>query len=443
MRPLPGALLLATLLTVTAVLTGAAVSAQPRTPAYIGLGEARSLASALPPASRPADLPAAAATDAATRWRGWVSSHDQAIRRRLADGDEDTVLNWLLLGRTFTALPPASSADLARARIDPFILALEASGTDERRRFARRHLERRGLRFGGTAADRDRARAYLLRALEEMLAAPAARAAAGARQSSAAPASAFDQRGLSLDTSLQPNFAIEQSLQAAKARGTVAAGAFRRIGIIGAGLDFADKNSGFDFYPVQTVQPFALLDTLQRLGLAAAGTVEIVALDSPRVLEHVRAARASRNYVIQLPLAETAPWSLEFRRYWATVGTQVGSAVAANGPAGVAQRAVRVAPAALATLGAEDLNIIVQRQAGASFDLVVATNVLVYYAPFEQAMAMANIAAMLGPRGLFLTNTTLPAVPAAGLARAGSQVTLYTTDGRGDEIIWYRRAGQP
>ena len=38
------------------------------------------------------------------------------------------------------------------------------------------------------------------------------------------------------------------------------------------------------------------------------------------------------------------------------------------------------------------------------FDLVVATNVLVSYDPFEQALALSNIAAMLEPGGFFLTN---------------------------------------
>ncbi len=80
-----------------------------------------------------------------------------------------------------------------------------------------------------------------------------------------------------------------------------------------------------------------------------------------------------------------------------------------------------------------------ERSRRGPFDLVVATNVLVYYGAFDQALAMANIAAMLSPNGVFVTNTTLPDVPATGLQRAGSHVTLYTSDGRGDEIIWYQR----
>ena len=38
------------------------------------------------------------------------------------------------------------------------------------------------------------------------------------------------------------------------------------------------------------------------------------------------------------------------------------------------------------------------------FDLVVATKVLVYYNRLEQALAMANIARLLNPGGIFLAN---------------------------------------
>src|SRR4030095_3319659 len=72
----------------------------------------------------------------------------------------------------------------------------------------------------------------------------------------------FRDRGLSLDTSILPTFAIDQALETMKSDGLLRPHSIRRGAVIGPGLDFADKNSGFDFYPVQTLQPFTTIDSL-------------------------------------------------------------------------------------------------------------------------------------------------------------------------------------
>ena len=441
---------------VPSLLVSAGVSTQPRAPRYITLADVRPLLMPLA-ASLPPDLPSTSGPLANDRWLTWVANHDRAIRQRLREGDEDTILNWLLLGQSFTALPPvrlsgnasdaavANATELIRTRVDALIRALESSGGDERRLFARAYLEARGLRFG-TTAGRAATRNYLLQALQRMF-----QAARGqqpdARAATATPASPFARRGLSLDTTIQPNFAVERSLLNLKTRRLIPAGSVRRVAIVGPGLDFADKNTGFDFYPVQTVQPFAVLDALHRNALIdTSGTVEIVVVDiSTRVLEHVAAARkaATAGYVLRLPLARTEPWSPELRRYWNTFGDQIGTPVSSPAPAGIDLRTIRVSTAAIDSLVADDANIIVERSRLAPFDLVIATNVLLYYGPFDQALALSNVEAMLKSGGLFLTNTALPGIPSSRLLRVGSEVTLYTTDGRGDEIIWYQRPAAP
>ena len=440
----------------TALVASSAVFTQPRAPNYITLEEVRPLLAPLA-ASLPPDLPSASGPQANGRWLTWIASHDRTIRQRLREGDEDTILNWLLLGQSFTALPPvrlsgnaseaavASATELIRTRVDALVQALESPGGDERRLFARAYLEARGLRFG-TTAGRAATRNYLLQALQRMF-----QAASGqqpvARGATATPTSPFERRGLSLDTTIQPNFAVERSLLNLKTRRLIAAGSVRRVAIVGPGLDFADKNTGFDFYPVQTVQPFAVLDALRRHDLIdRAGKVEIVVVDiSSRVLAHVAAARkaAAAGYVLRLPLARTEPWSPELRRYWNTFGEQIGTPVSAPAPAGIDLRTIRVSAAAVSSLVADDANVIVERSRLAPFDLVIATNVLLYYGAFDQALAMSNVEAMLEGGGLFLTNTALPDVPSSRLTRVGSEVTLYTADGRGDEIIWYRRSAGP
>lgn len=48
-----------------------------------------------------------------------------------------------------------------------------------------------------------------------------------------------------------------------------------------------------------------------------------------------------------------------------------------------------------------NVNIVTERLDGEAFDLVIATNVFIYYAVLEQALAMSNVEAMLKP-GAFL-----------------------------------------
>src|SRR5260370_413984 len=72
----------------------------------------------------------------------------------------------------------------------------------------------------------------------------------------------YQDRGLSADTSLLPNYALEDTLKTMLRKGTIQPGSVHRILVIGPGLDFADKRDGYDFYPVQTIQPFAMLEAV-------------------------------------------------------------------------------------------------------------------------------------------------------------------------------------
>src|SRR5262249_52738489 len=99
----------------------------------------------------------------------------------------------------------------------------------------------------------------------------------------------FESRGLSVDTSLLPNYALEDTLRALQAKGVLSAGSVRRVAVIGPGLDFADKRDGYDFYPVQTIQPFAVLEAVGRLQLTDPVAVQVVASDlNPAVVSHIK-----------------------------------------------------------------------------------------------------------------------------------------------------------
>src|SRR5690606_34191247 len=109
----------------------------------------------------------------------------------------------------------------------------------------------------------------------------------------------------------------------------------------------------FDFYPPQTIQPFAIVDSLLRLGLAAETGLQVTAFDlNPRVNEHLEAAarraREGEGYVVHLPLAGIGRWAPALVEYWKEAGRRVGEEVpplpVPDTIADLALRAVRVRP---------------------------------------------------------------------------------------------------
>lgn len=335
--------------------------------------------------------------------------------------------------------------------------ALAKPGNDERLIYVRSVLDGKGLRLD-TAAGQQRAREYLLENVdrfrkETLEYARAVNSVEQPNKKDEVALTFFQQRGLSLDTSLFPNFALEQTLMQLKAQNLLPAEGVRRIAIVGPGLDFADKNEGYDFYPVQTVQPFGVMDSLVRLGLARVNTLDVVSLDiSSRTNAHLTRARAQARrgnaYVIQLPLDRNVPWTPEVLAYWQHFGEQIGHAAdpvaqPASLPA-VNLRAVSVNPQVVERIRTGDLNIVWQRQVllpAEKYDMAIATNILIYYGPFEQRLAMSNFAAMLKPGGLLLSNNVLPDYPASGLSRVAQTVTPYSTRvADGDRVIAYRRS---
>ena len=421
----------------------------------------------------PKDLSGQIAGGLEAAWPAWVSRQDAAIRARLARGDEDSIVNLWLYGTTFTTRPRATARDIARlrgrdeheelllGRLDDLVDGMSSPGANERLQFARQVLERQGI-DPASPPGKQQARVYLVAARERAIAEHARYqrllASAGAVGDSArldAYVDAYRDRGLSSDTSIQADFAVHQALHAIRASGGLAPGSIRRVAIVGPGLDFTDKVDGHDFYPQQTIQPFAVVDSLIRTGLAAPDRLRVTTLDlSPRVNRHIEAARerARRGdaYVLQLPLDRDVPgreWRPEMVEYWNSFGGTVGDAVEAAAPPPGARdvrvRAVRVSPEIVLSLVPYDLNIVLERldplDPQERFDLIVATNVLVYYDAFQQALALANIVHMLRPGGLFLTNYAV--VPAASMDPAPLAVTKVFWDRQhnGDTVFTFRK----
>jgi hypothetical protein len=458
---------------------------------YIGYEQARPILEVLKQAL-PTELQSllaqssAAAQNPAAAWDQWVVARDRQIRARLERGDEDSLVNFLLFGSSFTSrkritleflaevgrkqanlgssVSPEGAELLAtvKGRAEDLIHGIEAPGQNERLLFARRFLEQKGYSFADPTA-RHRAIEYLLanfaRVLKEQ--AEYAESLANARKNRdpseefAERSRLYRERGLSSDTSLRPDFAIAQALAEIKARGLIPQASVGRVAIIGPGLDFTDKQDGYDFYPQQTVQPFAVMDSLFRLGLSSPQSLDVTTLDlSPRINDHLaRAARSAQRgipYTVQLPF-ETAPGlKPDFITYWKAFGGLIGTEVQpARVPPAFGEtrvRAVRVKPQYVSRVSPVDLNIVLQRldlDASEKFDLIIATNILVYYDTFEQSLALANIASMLRPSGFLLSNNGLAELPSIPMRSVGYQTAVYSDrPADGDHIVWYRRTNE-
>ena len=222
--------------------------------------------------------------------------------------------------------------------------------------------------------------------------------------------------------------------------------------MIGPGLDFTNKAEGYDFYPLQTIQPFALADSLVRTGLATAADLRMTTFDlSPRVNQHLETARdralQGTPYDLQLPLDaddSTHHWTPELVSYWQHFGERIGSSIQALAPPapGLRVRAIRIPPDVMKYVAPRDLNIVVQRLAGSeppAFDLVVATNILVYYDAFEQGLALANVASLLRPGGYFVTNYVVYPTPPMEARPTVTVPVFFDRQRNGDTLLCYAR----
>ena len=453
---------------------GGLVSAESTT-VNIPFADGRPILDLLQPQLWPAELRGKTAAALESFWPDWVKREDAAIRARVQAGDEDSIANFLLFGTSFTKQPRATETQLAgivvrqretgattfvpspllKGRIEDFIAGLAAPAGNERLQFARDVIARLGIDIS-TEDGRTRLRRYLEDRAALVGSAVHAPTLSDPNASLVDQITIFRDRGLSSDSAIPIEFGIEQALATIRADGTMPSASVRRVAIIGPGLDFTDKQEGYDFYPPQTIQPFAVIDSLRRIGLAAPAGVQLTTFDlSARVLAHIATARRraseGKAYSLVLPRALDRSWSSELTAYWQRFGDHIGQQASVPAPppgAGrVSVRGVLVQPSVVLSLEPRDLNIVLQRveplATGEQFDLIVATNILLYYDVFEQSLAMTNIAKMLRPGGVFLTNDGLLELPAAAVRSAGERDVTYMklpdSSVKGDHLTWYQR----
>lgn len=436
-------------------------SAMAQKPQFLPFSEAQPVLNAYS-----STLPAELKQPTAAAWDKWVRNQDFQIRTRLERGQEDTLTNLLRLGVTYTKEERISYTYLERfgkdkyvdslvnKRADDLIRALTAPHPSEGMAEMRGFLEKQNFNLK-TPDGQKRVKAYLLANLGRMRDEVIRAEGELYKNKNANLSQQFKDRGISTDSNLYPDYMIQLHLQHMIEQGLLKPGSIHRVAIVGPGLDFVNKNSGSDFYPPQTTQPFAVIDTLARLKLADPATVELYTFDiSSRVNRHLDKARkdaaAGKWYTIQLLSSPNDQWNKDyaagFLDYWQKLGDQIGKPAAKipvpEAAHDIWNRAVSVRPAVVQRVTPEDMNVVfqtVQLPTDKQFDLVIGTNIFVYYAGLEQSLARANLGTMIKPGGFLISNELLPAkAPSKLVDSLQTKVEL----GRGDTEYMYLYARQ-
>ncbi len=376
----------------------------------------------------------------AAEWDAWIRERDGIIRGRIDHGIEDSLSELILFGTSFPAPAKLASAadavnaagDLtanARARLDAFVQAIDQLDS-ERFRIVLEFLRRQRV----TQEELTPFLSGIVRrfALEE----------AGLKKKQARA-----DVGVSPETSLLINYAVEETLRALKTSHALPTH-IQRIAVIGPGLDLAGDPDVNDFFPPQSIQPFAVLEAVLRLGAASPSEVLLTVVDfNPLVVSHLRSsvvkARAGQHYVLQLPRPGAAGWNAAAVSYWQHFGETIGTPAAPlTAPAGIELRAVAVKPQLGARMIVDDVNIVTQTLEtipGQGFDLVVATNLFAYYTRVEQTLALTSVARLLGSGGILVANGISSSVKVQEFDDLGVHHVTYSDSESGDDLTAYKR----
>jgi hypothetical protein len=409
-----------------------------------------------------------------SQWSDWVKKGDADIRRRLELGDEDSIVNQFLFGNSFTKQPRLTENEInrlaqekskdavklyeevIRERLEDYVKVILSSTENERMSYARDYFRKKIKVEINTEEGKTEIKKIvinsLVRAINEAknYTAIIEQTRNNKDEEFSARSTVYQARGLSSDTSLKPNFAIENAIKQIQEKGV--AKSILRVAIVGPGLDFTDKDQGYDFYPPQSIQPFAVIDSLLKLKLASKANLKIDTYDlSPKVNSHIAglSERFKKNqpYPIQLPLISDTNWKNEFITYWSSFGSFVGKQsqplTAPPNLKNLKLRSVLINSEYLAKIKPFDTNIVVQSPVlleKDKYDLIIGTNIFVYYGEFEKALIMKNLDKMLRKGGIVLSNDALTDIAVTDVHKIGQTETFYSDNKiDGDLVIWYQK----
>jgi predicted TPR repeat methyltransferase len=107
----------------------------------------------------------------------------------------------------------------------------------------------------------------------------------------------------------------------------------------------------------------------------------------------------------------------------------------------IRSRAVGIFPNVVSKVVPADLNVVLQvpqLPPDRRFDLIIGTNIFLYYGSFEQALVRANLGNIIQPGGFLLSNNALPGT-APSLLTDSLQTQVTIRPGVVDRIFSYVR----
>jgi hypothetical protein len=259
----------------------------------------------------------------------------------------------------------------------------------------------------------------------------------------------YQARGLSTDTSVEAGYVVFLGL--ATLQQLEPQRRIRSVLVVGPGLDLAPRTDLVDAGEPQSYQPFAVMDALLMLGLAARYEVKVAIVDiNPRVVDWVQRVRGTRRRLhLVSGVAETdrVRFTSGFRQYFESIGKGLSTPTPLEERSGRLVKSMdmdlRVAP----RFGAEQLDVVLER-IDARFDVIVVTTVFPYLTDTDLLLALTNLTAMLAPGGVLLHNEPRPllaeATAALRLALLHSRSAVIATVEGADsplyDSIWMHRA---
>jgi SAM-dependent methyltransferase len=315
---------------------------------------------------------------------------------RLQRGEQEHLAYYVLQARAFTKKPPippgaaaqdfhdhdAVASPAARARMREFLKELPKKTQDPRMMLWQRAL-----------APEQRTLAYLEQCHAEAMRFLYAREVTRER-------GLYRRRGFSLDSVMEAGYAVWNGLGVV--RDLKQGERYSRALVVGPGLEFSPRIGFREDLPVQSVQPFLVLDALLSLGVADPAEVRVDAVDlNQRVVTVIDEFR--RRAPARLVLRESAG-DEEARRWWEAAGRKLGPSIR-----GTRAKSVEVKPELLERVRAARMDLLTER-VREQYDLIVVTNLLLYFDNRQLGLALANLASMLRPGGVLIHNEVRPEV---------------------------------